>query len=115
MKLITAIVRPSRLEAGKASLSRANITGMTVSDVQGVGRQRGHKEVYRGHEYQVDLIRKVKIEVAVSREVVEGAIDAIVAGARSGAEGEIGDGKIFVTSLEDVIRIRTQERAEAAI
>jgi len=115
MKMITAIIRPSRLEAVKEQLTRAGITGMTVTDVQGVGRQRGHKEVYRGHEYQVDLVRKVKLEVAVASEQVSRAVDAIVESARSGGEGEIGDGKIFIAPLDDVIRIRTQERAEAAI
>ena len=115
MRLIVAIVQPSRLEAVKEALSKVEVFRLTVSDVQGLGRQKGHTEVYRGHEYQVNLIRKVKLEIAVNDEFVQPTIDAIVGAARSGDEGKIGDGKIFVLPLEDVIRIRTGERGSDAI
>ena len=115
MKYIIAIVQPSRLEAVKEALSKVEVFRLTVSDVQGIGRQKGHTEVYRGHEYQVNLIRKVKLEIAVNEEFVEPTIDAIIRGARTGQEGKIGDGKIFILPLEDVIRIRTGERGGEAI
>ena len=115
MKLITAIFRPGRLEAVKRLLAKNGINGLTVSDVQGAGRQRGHTEVYRGHEYTVDLVKKVKIEVACPAASVPQTIEWISQAARTGAEGKIGDGKIFVTPLEDVIRIRTGEHAAAAL
>ena len=88
---------------------------LTVSDVQGLGRQKGHTEIYRGHEYEVNLIRKVKLEIAVNEEFVEPTIEAIIRGARTGEEGKIGDGKIFILPLDDVIRIRTGERGGEAI
>jgi nitrogen regulatory protein P-II 2 len=115
MKYIIAIVQPSRLEAVKEALSKVEVFRLTVSDVQGLGRQKGHTEVYRGHEYQVNLIRKVKLEIAVNEDFVEPTIAAIIRGARTGDEGKIGDGKIFVLPLEDVIRIRTGERGGEAI
>jgi nitrogen regulatory protein P-II 1 len=115
MKLIVAIVQPSRLEAVKESLSKVEVFRLTVGDVQGLGRQKGHTEVYRGHEYQVNLIRKVKLEIAVNEEFVEPTIEAIIKGGRTGDEGKIGDGKIFVMPLEDCIRIRTGERGAEAI
>ncbi len=115
MRMVTAIIQPSRLETVKSLLGTAGITGITVSDVRGVGRQRGRTEIYRGHEYKVDLIPKVKIEIAVEEENLDKVIDAIVKGARSGAEGKIGDGKVFVTPLEEVIRIRTGEVGAAAL
>ena len=115
MKLVSAIVRPSRLEVVKEKLSEHGFHGLTVTDVQGAGRQRGHTEVYRGHEYKVDLIQKVKIEVAVPSESVNGVVEAIAEAARSGPEGKIGDGKVFVTNIEDAVRIRTGERGAAAI
>ena len=115
MKYIIAIVQPSRLEAVKEALSKVEVFRLTVSDVQGIGRQKGHTEVYRGHEYQVNLIRKVKLEIAVNEEFVEPTIEAIIRGARSGPEGKIGDGKIFILPLDDVIRIRTGERGGEAI
>ena len=115
MKYIIAIVQPSRLEAVKEALSKVEVFRLTVSDVQGLGRQKGHTEVYRGHEYQVNLVRKVKLEIAVNEEFVEPTIEAIIRGARSGEEGKIGDGKIFVLPLDDVIRIRTGERGGEAI
>ena len=115
MKLIIAIIQPSRLEAVKQELSKAEVFRLTVSDVQGIGRQKGHTEVYRGHEYEINLIRKVKLEIAVNEEFVEPTIDAIIRGGRCGPEGQIGDGKIFVLSLEDAVRIRTGERGPEAI
>jgi nitrogen regulatory protein P-II 2 len=115
MKLIVAIVQPSRLEAVKESLSKVEVFRLTVGDVQGLGRQKGHTEVYRGHEYQVTLLRKVKLEIAVNEEFVEPTIEAIIKGGRTGQEGKIGDGKIFILPIDDVIRIRTGERGSEAI
>ncbi len=115
MKYIVAIIQPSRLEAVKEALSTVEVFRLTVSDVQGIGRQKGHTEVYRGHEYQVSLIRKVKLEIAVNEEFVEPTINAIVDAGRSGPEGKIGDGKIIVLPVDDVIRIRTGERGPEAI
>ncbi len=115
MKYIIAIIQPSRLEAVKESLSKVEVFRLTVSDVQGIGRQKGHTEVYRGHEYQVNLIRKVKLEIAVNEEFVEPTVEAIIKAARTGEEGKIGDGKIFILPLEEVLRIRTGERGSEAI
>ena len=115
MKLVSAIVRPNRLEVVKEKLSEHGFHGLTVTDVQGAGRQRGHTEVYRGHEYKVDLVQKVKIEVVVPSESVTGVVEAIAEAARSGPEGRIGDGKVFVTNVDDAVRIRTGERGAAAI
>ncbi len=115
MKYIVAVVQPSRLEAVKEALSSVEVFRLTVSDAQGLGRQKGHTEVYRGHEYQVNLVQKVKLEIAVNDEFVEPTIEAIVKGGRTGEEGKIGDGKIFVLPLEDCVRIRTGERGGEAI
>jgi nitrogen regulatory protein P-II 1 len=115
MKLIIAIIQPSRLEAVKAALTEVEVFRLTVMDVQGFGRQKGHTEVYRGHEFSVNLLRKVQLKIAVNEEFVEPTINAIIKGGRSGASGEIGDGKIFVLPLEDCIRIRTGERGPEAI
>ena len=112
MKLITAIIKPFKLEEVKEALSAAGIEGMTVTEVKGFGRQKGHTEIYRGSEYTVDFLPKVKLEIAVTDDTAAKAIDAIAKGAKT---GKIGDGKIFVTPLEEVIRIRTDERGEAAI
>jgi nitrogen regulatory protein P-II 1 len=112
MKLITAIIKPFKLEEVKEALSAVGIEGMTVTEVKGFGRQKGHTEIYRGSEYTVDFLPKVRIEVAVTDGLVARAIDAIVAAART---GKIGDGKIFVTPLEEVVRIRTDERGEVAV
>ena len=112
MKLIVAIIKPFKLEDVKEALSAAGIEGMTVTEVKGFGRQKGHTEIYRGSEYTVDFLPKVKVEVAVADEVAGKAIDAI---ARSAKTGKIGDGKIFVVPLEEVVRIRTDERGEAAV
>lgn len=115
MKYIVAIIQPTRLEAVKEALSNIEVFRLTVTEAQGIGRQRGHTEVYRGHEYQVNFVRKVKLEIAVDDEFVEPTIEAISAAARTGSEGKIGDGKVFVLPLEEVVRIRTRERGSDAI
>ena len=112
MKLITAIIRPFKLDEVRESLSQAGVSGITVTEVKGFGRQKGHTELYRGAEYVVDFLPKVKIEAAIADELVERAIEAVEGAART---GKIGDGKIFVTSVDQVIRIRTGETDEAAI
>ena len=112
MKKIEAIIKPFKAEDVKKALNEIGITGMTVLEVKGFGRQKGHTELYRGAEYVVDFLPKVKIEVVVANNQVESAIDAIVRSART---GKIGDGKIFVTSVEHVVRIRTGETNEAAV
>ncbi len=115
MKLIIAIIQPARLEAVKAALSEVEVFRLTIMDVQGFGRQKGHAEVFRGHEVAVNLLRKVQLQIAVNEEFVKPTIEAIIKGGRTGKAGEIGDGKIFVLPLEDCIRIRTGERGEEAI
>jgi nitrogen regulatory protein P-II 1 len=112
MKKIEAIVRHYKLEEIKNALTMAGVQGMTVSEVRGFGRQRGHKEQYRGAEYTVDFLPKVKMELVVSEDLVKVAIDTIIKNART---GQVGDGKIFVTNLEQVIRIRTGEAGSEAI
>jgi nitrogen regulatory protein P-II 1 len=112
MKLIIAIIKPFKLDEVKEALGAAGIEGMTVTEVKGFGRQKGHTEIYRGSEYTVDFLPKVKIEVAVADEIVGKAVEAIVGAAKT---GKIGDGKVFVLPLEQVVRIRTDERGEAAI
>ena len=112
MKLIIAIIKPFKLEEVKEALAAAGIEGMTVTEVKGFGRQKGHTEIYRGSEYTVDFLPKVKLEVAVADDVAGKAIDAIAKAART---GKIGDGKIFVVPLEEVVRIRTDERGEQAV
>jgi nitrogen regulatory protein PII len=112
MKKIEAIIKPFKLDEVKEALNAIGVTGLTVTEVKGYGRQKGHKEIYRGAEYQVDFLPKIKIEIAVSAAIADKVIEAIIAKART---GKIGDGKIFVSSLEDVIRIRTGERGQAAI
>jgi nitrogen regulatory protein PII len=112
MKLIIAIIKPFKLDEVKAALAEAGIEGMTVTEVKGFGRQKGHTEIYRGSEYTVDFLPKVKIEIAVADEVTGKAVDAIVKAAKT---GKIGDGKVFVVPLENVVRIRTDERGETAV
>ena len=112
MKKIEAIIKPFKLEEVKKALSEIGITGMTVLEVKGFGRQKGHTEIYRGAEYVVDFIPKVKVEVAVPAETVPAVVERIVTAART---GKIGDGKIFVYDLEDVIRIRTGDRGKDAL
>ena len=112
MKLIIAVIKPFKLEEVKEALAAAGIEGMTVTEVKGFGRQKGHTEIYRGSEYTVDFLPKVKVEIAVSDEIAGKAIEAIAKAAKT---GKIGDGKIFVVPLEEVVRIRTDERGEAAV
>jgi nitrogen regulatory protein P-II 2 len=115
VKLIIAIIQPAKLEAVKQALSEVEVFRLTVLDVQGFGRQRGHAETYRGHEISVNLIRKVQLQIAVNDDFVELTIAAIVKGGRSGEHGEIGDGKIFVLPMDECVRIRTGERGGEAI
>ena len=112
MKQITAIIKPFKLEEVRESLAECGVTGLTVSEVKGFGRQKGHTELYRGAEYVVDFLPKVKIEAALKSELIEQAIEAIE---KSASTGKIGDGKIFVFDLEQVVRIRTSETGEAAL
>ncbi|MBE0614045.1 MAG: P-II family nitrogen regulator [Burkholderiales bacterium] len=112
MKKIDAIVKPFKLDEVREALSEIGVTGLTVTEVKGFGRQKGHTELYRGAEYVVDFLPKVKVEIVVADNIVEQAIEAIVKAART---GKIGDGKIFVTSVEQVVRIRTGETDESAI
>jgi nitrogen regulatory protein PII len=114
MKMVSAVIKHFRLDEVRKSLTDIGIEGMTVVEVKGFGRQKGHMEVYRGVEYEVKFLPKVKIEVAVPDEKLNQVLDAIQDGAKTG-DGEIGDGKIFVYNLEDVIRIRTGEKGEEAI
>ena len=112
MKKIEAIVKPLKLDEVREALSEVGITGLTVTEVKGFGRQKGHTELYRGAEYVVDFLPKVKVEVAVSASAVDACVEAIITAART---GKIGDGKIFISPVERVIRIRTGEEDEAAI
>ncbi|MEQ1484222.1 P-II family nitrogen regulator [Methyloglobulus sp.] len=112
MKLITAIIKPFKMDDVREALSEIGVAGVTATEVKGFGRQKGHTELYRGAEYVVDFLPKVKLEIAVSDEVVDKAVETIVNAANT---GKIGDGKIFVTNLEQVIRIRTGETGEDAI
>ena len=112
MKLITAIVKPFRLDDVRNALSEVGIQGMTVSEVKGFGRQRGHTELYRGAEYVVDFLPKAKIEVAVTDDMVERVVEAII---ESSKTGKVGDGKIFVTPIDQVWRIRTGETGDSAL
>jgi nitrogen regulatory protein P-II 1 len=112
MKLITAVIKPFKLEEVKEALAEIGIEGMTVTEVKGFGRQKGHTEIYRGSEYTVDFLPKVKLEIAVPTDGVAKTIAAITKAART---GKIGDGKIFVSALEEVLRIRTDERGDSAL
>ena len=112
MKLITAIIKPYKLDEVREALSEVGVTGLTITDVKGFGRQKGHTELYRGSEYVVDFLPKTKIVVAVSEESAEAVIDAII---NISNTGKIGDGKVFVSSLEQVVRIRTGELNEDAL
>jgi nitrogen regulatory protein PII len=112
MKQITAIIKSYKLDDVRAALEQAGVQGLTITEVKGYGRQKGHTELYRGAEYKVDALPKVKLEVAVKDDELEMVTDAILASARS---GKVGDGKIFVTALERVVRIRTGELDEAAL
>ncbi len=112
MKLVTAIVKPFVLEDVKNALEQIGVLGMTVSEVQGYGRQKGHTEVYRGAEYSVDFVPKVRVEVVADDAVADKVVDAVVEAART---GKIGDGKVWVTSVEEVVRVRTGERGLDAL
>ena len=112
MKKIEAIIKPFKLEEVKEALAKVGVAGMTVSEVKGYGRQQGHSELYRGAEYVVDFLPKIKIDIVVKDEMVDSVVNAIVGSAKT---GKIGDGKIFVSSLDEVIRIRTEERGNEAI
>jgi nitrogen regulatory protein P-II 1 len=112
MKKIEAIIKPFKLEEVKDALGEAGIEGMTVSEVKGFGRQKGHTEIYRGSEYTVDFLPKIKIELVLTDERVDAAVKAIVGAAKT---GKIGDGKIFVTTIEDAVRIRTGEKGSSAV
>ena len=112
MTKLEAIIQPSRFEAVKEALTEAGIEGMTISDVRGHGRQKGHTEIYRGREYSVDLLPKIKLELVLADNLVDSVVDAIVKAASS---GKIGDGKIFLSKVDEVIRIRNQERGVAAL
>ena len=112
MKLIAAVIKPFKLEDVREALAQCGVTGLTVTEVKGFGRQKGHTELYRGAEYVVDFLPKLKVEAAVKTEDVERCVDAIVNAART---GKIGDGKIFVTNIERVVRIRTGEIDDAAV
>ena len=115
MKLITAIIRPEKLESVQAALSQRDVYLMTVTDVRGCGRQRGYTEHYRGAEFNAQLLPKLKLEIAVNDAFVEATIEAIVHSSRTGDTGQLGDGKIFILPLEDCVRIRTGERGGQAI
>jgi len=112
MKKIEAVIKPFKLDEVREALSEVGVSGLTVTEVKGFGRQKGHTELYRGAEYVVDFLPKIKLEVVVADQTVEQAIEAIIKAART---GKIGDGKIFVTAIEQVVRIRTGETGEAAV
>jgi len=112
MKLIIAIIKPFKLEEVKTALAEIGVEGMTVTEVKGFGRQKGHTEIYRGSEYTVDFLPKVKVEIVVIDSIVPKVIEAIVKAAKT---GKIGDGKVFVVPVEETVRIRTDERGEAAV
>lgn len=112
MKLVTAVIKPFKLEEVKEAIGAQGIEGLTVSEASGHGRQKGHTEVYRGAEYTVDLVPKVRVEVLVSDDIAEAVVDSIVGAART---GQIGDGKVWIISVDEVVRVRTGERGDAAL
>ena len=112
MKLITAVIKPFKLDDVKTAIEQVGVVGLTISDVRGFGRQGGHSETYRGAEYQIDFVPKTKLEIIVDDESVSAIVEALT---RSAATGKIGDGKVWVTNVEDVVRIRTGERGPEAI
>ncbi len=112
MKKIEAIIKPFKLHEVKDALNEIGVVGMTVTEVKGFGRQKGHTEIYRGSEYTVDFLPKVKVELVLPDSQIDAAVKAIIAGAKT---GKIGDGKIFVTTVEEAVRIRTEERADSAL
>jgi nitrogen regulatory protein P-II 2 len=112
LKLVTAIIKPFKVEEVRSALDKIGVSGMTMTEVKGFGRQKGHTELYRGAEYTIDFLPKIKIEIATSDELVESVKNAII---KSAGSGKIGDGKIFITQIEEVIRIRTGETDEEAL
>ena len=112
MKLVTAIIKPFKVEEVRASLDEIGVSGMTMTEVKGFGRQKGHTELYRGAEYTIDFLPKIKIEIAISDDMVEQVKSEII---KSSASGKIGDGKIFISSIDEVVRIRTGEKNEDAL
>jgi nitrogen regulatory protein PII len=112
MKLVTAIIKPFKLDDVRAALAEIGVSGMTVTEVKGFGRQRGHTELYRGAEYVVDFVPKTRIEVAVAEKLVDQVVDAVLKAAKT---GKVGDGKIFITGIDRVVRIRTGETDDAAL
>ena len=112
MKKIDAIIKPFKLEEVKEALNEVGVDGMTVTEVKGFGRQKGHTEIYRGSEYTVDFLPKIKIEVVLAEELLDRAVDAIISAAKT---NKIGDGKIFVSTIDEAIRIRTEEKGEKAV
>ena len=112
MQKLEAIIQPSKVDAVKNALIEAGVLGMTILEARGHGRQKGHTEVYRGNEYSVDLLPKIKLEVVIPNQLLDGAVAAIIKSAKT---GKIGDGKIFLTKLDEAIRIRNEERGEAAL
>lgn len=112
MKLVTAVIKPFKLDDVREALAAIGVTGMTVTEVKGFGRQKGHTELYRGAEYVVDFLPKVKLEIVVGSDVVEQVIETVISAANT---GKIGDGKIFVSSIEQIVRIRTGETDESAV
>jgi nitrogen regulatory protein PII len=112
MKLITAVIKPFKLDEVRAALSELGISGMTVAEVKGFGRQRGHTELYRGAEYVVDFVPKTRIEIAVRNDLVDQVVEAVV---KAGRTGKVGDGKIFITNIDRVVRIRTGEMDDSAL
>ncbi|HIG88984.1 P-II family nitrogen regulator [Candidatus Thioglobus sp.] len=115
MKMVTAIIKPFKLDDVREALSEIGISGITATEVKGFGRQKGHTELYRGAEYTVDFLPKVKLEIAIAADQVDAVIEAISSSAKSDSEGKIGDGKIFISSLEQVVRIRTGETGSVAL
>ncbi|HEX3799890.1 MAG TPA: P-II family nitrogen regulator [Verrucomicrobiae bacterium] len=112
MKKIEAIIKPFKLDEVKGALHDIGVNGMTVTEVKGFGRQKGHTETYRGSEYTVDFLPKIKVEIVVDNDIADSAVEAVIKASRT---GKIGDGKIFITALEDVIRIRTGEKGKTAV
>ncbi|HIE77944.1 MAG TPA: P-II family nitrogen regulator [Candidatus Thioglobus sp.] len=115
MKIVTAIIKPFKLDDVREALSKIGVSGITATEVKGFGRQKGHTELYRGSEYTVDFLPKVKLEIAITADQVNAVIEAITNSAKSGDEGKIGDGKIFISNLDEVVRIRTGETGSIAI
>jgi nitrogen regulatory protein P-II 2 len=115
MKIVTAIIKPFKLDDVREALSEIGVSGITATEVKGFGRQKGHTELYRGSEYIVDFLPKVKLEIAIKADQVNEVIEAITNSAKTGDEGKIGDGKIFISNLEEVVRIRTGETGSVAI